>query len=222
MSIGDYRKLFEQPVEYWLDNTFEYAGNHNYSIGFRFMTYLHEVYGDYGKWVPAFEEKYPSQEIGTSPVEQRIEILKSVYGENVFDNFYPWLQENLERFDETQYYTAIQDLTGAEELNWYPQFTAIDSTARIERLKYKDLLIHLDSLRKYVGEYKGFNGNDLQLIASEPVEVILYDADGTETTTVAGQENSALPLDGVVSFRLVGEGQLEWLEIVGDFRQLYQ
>ena len=224
MLIHNYDALFAQPVEYWLENTFEYSGNQNYSIGFRFMAYLHEVYGDYSKWIPAFETKYNSNihitDTGTSPVEQRVEVLKSVYGEDVFDNFYPWLKENLDRFDEGICDSAVYDLTGAEEISWYPKFTAIESTAKMERLQYKDLLIHIEPLRKYVREYKGFSGNDLQLETSEPVKVTLYYADGTSAAAETGVGDSALPMDGVTAIQLVGEGQLEWLEIVGDFRVL--
>lgn len=220
MAINDYSKLYEQPVEYWLDNTFEYASNLNYTVGFRFMAYLHHVYGDYGKWVPAFEEAYKFREHPEAgyeaPVQWRIEVLKSVYGEDVFDHFYPWLQENTAMF-EAGLEADVRDLSGAEELNWYPRFTAINSTARMEQIKYKDLRIQLDPMRKYVEEYKGQKMGDALLATSEPVEVVLYYADGTEATAVAGQENSELPLDGAVAFRLVGEGQLEWIEIVGDF-----
>ena len=55
-TIYDYEALYAEPLEYWLENTFEYSANANYSIGFRFMAYLHQVYGDYTRWITAFAD----------------------------------------------------------------------------------------------------------------------------------------------------------------------
>ena len=245
LHIYDYDALFAQPIEYWLENTFTYAFNKNYAVGFRFMAYLHQVYGDYAQWIPKLEEKHPfykTNEKKTS--EWCIEAIKSVYGRDVFDNFYPWLQENLDQFDEGQAYSSFRDLTGVEEISWYPNFQNLESTAILGRVRYQDLLIRLEPMRKYVKDYKGFSGEDFLLVTSEPVEVILHYADGTTKTVMTNSEalqspvevygsyeglqafqtqtvDSGLSLDGVSAIELVGEGQLDWLEIVGDFRVLF-
>lgn len=248
MWIDDYDKLFERPIEYWFENTFEYAGNANYAVGFRFMAYLHEMYGDYGKWIPAFEQqycyKYSTVGSNTSTVERQIEVLKATYGEDVLDNFYPWLKENLERFEPDIHYLHVRDLTSAGEINWYPGFNAHESVAEIDNLKYKDLYIDLEPMRKYLSEYKQHDSSDLLLVTSEPVEVSLHRADGTCTTVMTNSQkleepitiaqwsrecawsylytttDMVLPLDGISYIKLVGEGELELMQIIGDFRAL--
>jgi len=130
VEIYDYGKLYEQPLEYWFENSFEYSGNGNYAVGFRFMNYLHDVYGDYSKWICAFEEMYSFRQRNgysdQSSVEQQIEVLKTAYGADVLDGFYPWLKENLARFDPAEFSTGYTDRTAVEKINLYPVFTRLN------------------------------------------------------------------------------------------------
>ena len=248
VDIYDYEKLFEQPIEYWFENTFEYSGNSNYAVGFRLMAYLQAVYGDYSKWITEFENthcfKTSSNGSDLSQVQQQIEVLKATYGEDVLDNFYPWLKENLDKFVPK---ADWRDLTDQQELafNWYPELNAIESVARIEKLEYNDLYLNIESVRKYLGEYKQQDVSDLMLVTSEPVQIELYRADGTYTTVMSNSQKAQqpieimkwneeqqaygyafaegmLPLENVSYIKLVGEGKIELIEIVGGFRVLFK
>jgi len=248
MEIWDYEKLFEHPIEYWFENTFEHSGNTDYAVGFRLMAYLHAVYGDYSKWITEFENRHCFKTFSAgsdvSEVQLQIEVLKATYGEDVLDNFYPWLKENLERFVPT---TGWKNLAGQHPvaLNWYPAFNAIESVAKIQKLQYSDLYLNIESVRKYLREYKQQDVSDLVLVTSEPVQVELYWADGTYSTVMTNSQKAEAPietmrwdddqqgyvyvttdevlsLEGVSYIKLVGEGKLEMMEIAGDFRVLFK
>ena len=222
MSIYEYDKLFEHPLEYWFENTFEYSGNANYAIGFRFMAYLHEVYGDYSKWITAFEETYSygtyAHGNSNSSAARQIEVLKATYGADVLDNFYPWLQSHLEQFDEMLYYTTYRDMTSVNGINLYPVYNAFEARVSLTTFTYSDLYINLETVRKYVGEYKGDDLSNLSLVASGPVEVNLYQADGSYTT-VTTEAFTAVSLEGIRYIKLVGTGTMNRLEISGSFTQ---
>ena len=218
MQIYDYDKLYEQPLEYWFKNTFEYSGNANYVIGFRFMAYLQEVYGNYTGWITKFEEMYPytSNRTGTNEasVSRQIEVLKATYGEDVLDNFYPWLKENQARFDpspDIQY----SDMTTANGVNLYPTCNYIETRARMVNFIYSDLYINLETVRTYLADYKQLDISGLTLFTSQPVTVNLYQADGSFTTVTT---DSDISLEGISYIKLVGTGTLNLLEIKGPFR----
>lgn len=235
MQIFDYKKLYEQPLEYWFENTLQEALNGNYAVGFRFMAYLHEVYGDYSKWITAFEDTYDFRTTATvsnsdeSSVDQQIKVLKATYGEDVLDGFYPWLKENQSRFSGVVHQSDLTDRTGIEGVSWYPAYDAVQSAAKLERIKYNDLYINIDALRTYIGTYKQEETSDLVLRTSLPVEVRLYQADGTYRTAMSNSEElmivrglkktkgMALSLENVSYIKLVGEGSLYTIEVCGSF-----
>ena len=215
MHIADYGKLYEQPLEYWFDHTFEYSGNANYSIGFRFMWYLDEIYGDYSKWVTEMEAMYPFSVYGTnlldSTVDMQLDVLKKTYGEDVLDNFYPWLKQNEALFD-SDWDTAYWDLSGADAINWYPNFNAGESVVRLQLIQYQDLYVNLETARTYLKDYKGMDISQLTLVNPDKVTINLYKADGSYTT-VSGQ--SQISLDGISYIKLVGSGKISELSVVG-------
>ena len=219
MRIDNYNALYAQPLEYWFENRFEYARNANYSIGFRFMTYLDAVYGDYSKWITEFEKTYNYREYRNegngdqSSVERQFEVLKAIYGDNVLDDFYPWLKEHEEQF-KVNYENGSADLRGAESTNWYPDFDAIGVDAEILNLKYQDLYINIVPFRKYLTEYKGFASDDLKLVLSDAAMVYLYREDGSYTAVCTDEP---IDLSGIAYIKLVGEGELRWLKIDGSF-----
>ncbi len=205
-------KLYEYPVEHWFDNTFEYAFNRNYAIGFRFMAYLDAVYGDYSGWMLTYNELYPYDrtiDSDMSTTEQQIAVLKATYGEDVLDGFYPWLMENaaLFTYDRQEKY----DVSGAESINWYPEFHAVGSRVYYFNLEYRDLYINLETAKTYLSEYKGCDISNIKLTASQEVSVNLYRADGSYTSILLTEPVS---LEGISYIKLVGEGFLENLEIV--------
>ena len=217
--VGDEDKLYEHPIEYWFSNTFEYAGNKDYAVGFRLMWYLDDVYGDYGKWVTEFEKLYCFREAGpgsdVSPVEWQIAALKSAYGEDVLDGFYPWLKENIDLFEvdfDNKY--GESDLSGIDKINLYPAFSIVTPDAVMHNFKYNDLYINIETVRGYLSEYKELDVSKLSLKAEgdkAPV-VNLYDAQGNY---ISISLDKPVSLEGVSYIKLVGEGTLRSLEITG-------
>lgn len=225
MEIYDYEKLYEQPLEYWFENTFEYSANQNYTVGFRFMSYLQDVYGDYSKWIVTFEQMYSFRQKDIiedqSSVQRQIEVLKAAYGSDVLEGFYPWLKEHTDLFEASLHWDGFVDRTVAEKMNLYPVFNALESRAKLERFAYNDLYINLEPLRKYIGEYKQCDTAELMLVTSEPVEVRLYQPDGTFTTVMSDSQNG-IPMEGISYIKLVGNHQLYRIEIIGDFRVIWE
>lgn len=210
-----YEELYEQPIEYWFENSYEYAGNGNYAVGFRFMAYLHDVYGDYTDWIVNFEKEYPfknkNQIDDESALEQRITILKQTYGEDVLDNFYSWLKEHVNDFEEQE--RKMIDISDLQEINIYPRYDAIQQKLFLDYIKYNNLYINLEPAKKYIEEYKGMDASKLVLWMPEKMEVHLYHTDGrcTQTTT----DGNSISLEGISGVKLVGEGTVERLEISG-------
>lgn len=214
MVIHDYRKLYQKPMDYWFENEFTYAGNGSYAVGFRFMAYLQDVYGDYARWITEFEKTYSfatrNQISDVATAQQTIEVLKATYSEDVLDNFYPWLKAHEKDFEADQ--KAILDLTGVKELDLYPAFYAKVSPTILERFQYQDLTIHLEPARDYLRDYKHVDISDARIRASALVSVELIDRDGNVT---AMELTEPVPLEGVSSIRLVGSGTLDYLMIIG-------
>ena len=213
LNISDYDTVYRQPLESWLQRKY---GDENYTIGFRFMAYLHDVYGDYTRWIAAYESAYPYLEktgySDVAPQDQEIAVLKAVYGEDVLDGFYPWLKEHEASFAPVL--PSPTDLQRVSCANWYPIFGMQDSMAEITGLSYQDLYLNLSAMRKYLAEYKGLNGDDLSLLVSEAVQVYLYRADGSYTAVCT---TDPIDLDGIVYIKLVGAGQLDYIRIDGSF-----
>lgn len=224
-----YDVLFDKPLEYWLENSFEDGWNGNYSIGFRFAAYLHEVYGSYTKWVTEFENMYgfrnSSSYVKNSTVEQQLEVLKAAYGEDVLDGFYPWLKKNLKRFEYDD--KSFSDLTNTKGINLYPHFNGIESRVRVSNIAYEDLYINLETVRDYVEDYKKLDTSPLTLIFGDnwyapdkdtkpPIQINLYRADGSYTTVVDGMEDE-FSLEGISYIKLVGSGTLSFLYVNGPF-----
>lgn len=207
--------LYKQPIEYWLNHPFEDGGNGNYSIGFRLMAYLQDVYGDYSSWIANFDKQYSfkdrEQTDNVSPVEHRIAILKQTYGEDVLDNFYPWLKAHEDYF-EVDYFKVI-DRSGLQNMNLYPRYNSFEERMVLEDIKYKDLYINLEPARKYIGEYKGRDISKLVLESLYPLAVNLYKADGSFTQITI--EDEPVSLEDITGIQLVGEGTLKRLEISG-------
>lgn len=212
LTVDDYSKLYEQPIEYWFENDFEYAMNNNYAVGFRFMWYLDEVYGDYSKWITEFEKTYCFREIAPfsdqAPTEHITLVLKTTYGDDVLDNFYPWLKQNESLF--VGEYTPYADLSGAEGINLYPIFDAIDTATEIDNFGYEDLYINIETVRSYLA-YKSIDSSGLVLKLSSDATVRLYYTDGSYLT----QTGDSFSLDDVSYIKLVGKGSLECLSVEG-------
>ena len=229
-EITDYDKLYEQTMEYWMDNTFEYSSNNNYSIGFRFMWYLDCTYGDYTKWITAYEESrpyfdyyaYSNGSTSTLSTEEQIAVFKSVYGETVFEDFYEWLKKNEALFAVA---SLTIDMTEADYLNIYPEDIWFDDYFRFKAtssscntIVYNDLYIGLDAGKAYLTDYMHLNADTLYLTTNGSVELWLYDAKGVLLSVSKTDKNShfkKIDVSNVSFVKLAGNGTLNKFEING-------
>lgn len=216
-GIENYDELYKYPMEHWVENTFEYAGNGNYAIGFHFMWYLDEVYGDYTKWIFEYEKANPyylsnavSNELAP---EEQIKAFYTAYGEDVFEKFYAWVKDNRERFQMGH----VVDLSNAGKLQLYPlcEYSGIYYNTVFE-FRYQDLMVGIDEGREYLKEYKGKNTQHMVLNVDNGVVLELYDAEG-KLMRVEGpiQSNQPVVLEGVSSLKLVGNGTLTQFTVTG-------
>lgn len=221
MYIDDHTDIYEHSMEYWIDNTFEDAGNQNYTIGFRLAWFLDETFGDYTKWIYVLEESYPYHKNNTGsnalPKEKILEAFYMAYGESVFDDFYAWLKLNEEPINN-EYFNI--DLRGANKMTVYPKVywfgteykPSVTRHGYMYGVQYRDLYIGLDTGRQYLTEYKGRNTDNLVLALNEGVTVQLYNKNGEIIGTATGEN---IDLTGVSFVKLVGEGLLINFEITG-------
>ncbi len=216
-SDSGYEHLYSQPLSYWYENEFTYAGNVNYTIGFRLMRYLDDVYGEYSSWITEYEKKNPQYVHDSNILElsEIVQILPDTYGEDVEDNFYPWLKENRSFFDIT-YPSVVTDRRKLEYTNIYPNYWAWYESTVFTGFKYKDVYINIDELRKYITEYKGDELHDFRFtcITSEPATIKLYDSNGNliSKQSATSKEITCL-LDGVGFIQFVGEGTITSFEV---------
>ncbi len=221
MWVSDTSKIYEHSMEHWIDNTFEYSGNGNYTIGFRLAWFLDETYGDYTKWIFALEESYPFSDNSTNtdqlPKEKILEAFYLAYGENVFDDFYAWLKNNAERTND-EHFTI--DLRGADKIAIYPKVYLIATEYKLSLTKfsrehgvlYSDLYISLEPGNHYLTEYKGRTYETLTLAVNDGVTVKLFDENGEYMRTASGE---SIDVTGVSVVKLEGEGKLIKFEITG-------
>ena len=224
MDIPDPSTVYTQSIEYWMENgfPFEYSGNGSYSLGFRFMAYLEEVYGDYSDWLV---QSANVSCVGCEyPVEDQIKILKAVYGEDVLDGFYPWLQKNEDRFAVDYFATSLYDMTGVDAINLYPFFYSWECPSRLTmsplNVKHDDMYINMQEYKNYLSEYKNRSIDDLELSIAWSEGgccVELFDINGVsigERTCDAG-EILSIDLDDVSFILLKGKGTIYDFSVTG-------
>ncbi len=220
MSISDPSSVYTESIEYWMENGFpiEYSGNGSYSVGFRFMAYLDNVYGNFSSWIDLCN----NAETGFDhllTVEQEVEILKAAYGDDVFDNFYPWLKKNEHLFEYYITDSPDYDLTKADYVELYPFFMGFDCATTLVNgayISYDNLTVNLLETRKYLSEYKNRDLSSLKLrfIWGDGEQTIeLFDLKGNSMGTVT--EESEIPLKDVGKIVFVGKGTVRNVEIVG-------
>lgn len=116
-SLDDLSAIYDQDMDYWMDRgciiDFSYSWP-SYVYGRLFFLYLEDVYGNVNAFLPInaripfkvtlsdFEEDAPRRKY--IDIEPYKKLMMFVYGDDVFDNFYPWLREHEELFE--QYYVS--------------------------------------------------------------------------------------------------------------------
>jgi hypothetical protein len=208
--------IYSQTIEYWMQNKKEALNisfNGGYAIGFRFMSYLEDVYGDYTRWIQYYENQKPyrlhknnGQEV---PINNQLNLIKEVYGENVYDGFYKWLKNNEYRFEDVWTDNGdAYDLSKLDKTYIYPSFTYSTNTismTKFFKFKYNDLYVDIDETRNYLENYKNKDASNLKLKLEKAVKVELYDVNGNLLEAELDDEFS---LAGVSYIKLVGENTL--------------
>lgn len=215
-------EIYSQPMEYWIENGYPLAGNGLYCVGLMFLEYLHDTKGDFTSWIPArdelgyFEGTLTENEDGTSFYEDgftpqmQIDLVKSVYGDDIFDNCYDWLREHESEFILDYYWldSIIWDLTGISEFDLYPEFNAIENNVDLlvldAPIKYNDLTINIATVRFYLEKYKGYETSQIILNTNEECQLELYDENGELIRSCTGGQG--ISLENVYSIKLAGEG----------------
>ncbi len=215
-SIPIDEDLYSQSIETWLKKDFEYDtfANNAYAIGYRFLEYLKDCYGDPFKWIAASS----GQEALVS-AETTIATLKSCYGNTALSKFYTWMKQHEKDFEvDGSVYTPntgeVREMSGFAPISFYPRFLSSYNEAPVSYLsfRYKDLYINLEEVKRYLSEYKGRNVDNCYLSLSHPATVLLYDKQGKVLDAVNDQK---IPVKGVSYIKLVGSGYMGCMHLDG-------
>ena len=204
--------LYSQTIEYWIENPKEASSisfNSAYAVGFRLMSYLDDVYGNYSNWIKYYEtvnpyhkNKYVDQEV---TLTNQLKAMKVTYGDNVLNNFYSWVKVNESKFARQD--SSIYDLSALEEVIIYPEFNAVGDTTTLSDyvFKYNNLLINIEEARNYLKYYKNRDVSNLKLKLQTSKQVALYNEN---KELILNEVDDEFLLDGVSYIKLVGEGTL--------------
>jgi len=223
MRISDegYEYLYSKPLSYWYKNGFPsiYAGNVDYTVGFRLMRYLELVYGDFSLWITKYQEKnpYDHNESNILDISEVLKVLPDAYGEDVETNFYSWLKENRSFFD-ISISSIITDRTKLEYTNIYPSYWYNLDKSVFNGFKYKDISLNIAEFCRYITEYKDDELQNFRLECTtlEPVTIKFYDFDGNLISVQSSESNNnTYSLDGVGYIKFVGEGTITEFNILG-------
>ncbi len=169
--------FFSEDIEHWLTTSLRNygfgTGSGNYAVGRAFMIYLNEKYGNPYGWIKSYRSPGFVSEKCTE--EAVLQYVHTVYGDGVFDGFYPWLKENKGRF--TFLGESAFDLSGLSMVTVYPDFEQKGKSFKLGLGSFicNDLCIDLTEARRYLIDYKKKDISDLKLVLSQTTTVQLYD-----------------------------------------------
>lgn len=207
---GGLQELMEKPMDHWIEHPDSLwdviIGNGPSSVGFYFMMYLDEVYGDYCGWIPAYGQNYPCYYGNeTRDIPNQIQNMKDVYGEDVFEGFYPWLEEKL-----NSSFVVWTDYSWRKQYVFYPLFAVYGYEPVMFSGTYEDMCISLAEYRNYMAEFKGYALDTLTLVNDAEAQVALYGPEGeflmvTKGTPTA-QGEYRICLEDVSYIKYIGTG----------------
>ena len=217
MNIGSMeRSIYDSDIYTWFSkNAGDFQGNDAYTYGYCLMSYLKSNYGNCTAWITRLDDAGKDRPDANNPVSvaQIKQVFTEVYGANCLDNFYSWLRNNEKNILKSG--GTVYDVTDMEPISIYPHFCWLycegTELAPFE-VKYKNLCVNVEELRNYLTNYKNRNVDNLKLALSHDATIQLFDQSGMLIGQVRGKSAS---LAGVSYFRLVGQGELEFLEIYG-------
>lgn len=213
---GGLDALCQNPMDHWIQNPNSLweviIGNGSSSVGFFFMMYLDKVYGDYCGWIPAYAQNYRCYYGNTTVnIDDQIQVMLDVYGEGVFEGFYPWLKEKLRSSG-----SYGLDYSWRKQYVYYPFFTNAGYESMLFDGKYDDMCVSLAEYRNYMTEFKGYSLDTLTLVNDRGVLVTLYDQNGHFIMATRGdrtaQDEYRIYLENVYYIQFVGKGSV-WAEL---------
>ena len=217
MNIGSMeRSIYNCTISEWFSKTAEaFQGNDAYTYGYCFLSYLKSAYGNPTAWITYLDDAGKDRPDINAPlsVDQTKQVFQEVYGANCLDNFYGWLRNNEKNLLKPG--GTVYDITDMEPISIYPHFTWLncESTELAPfKVKYKNLCVDVEELRNYLTNYKNRNADNLNLALSHNATIQLFDQSGM---LVGQEQGKTASLAGVSYFRLVGQGELDFLEIYG-------
>lgn len=203
--------IYDKNIQYWIENsskTYDFSLNGPYALGFRFMSYLDRVYGNYKDWLSYYEEIkqfYTTSHLNqTVNIDNQFKAMTETYGNDVFDGFYDWLKLNQKLFKEPRK-DFVYDMSSMEYAYIYPFFyfsgneTCLSNAANF---KYKDLYVGIEQAKYYLKEYKKKDISNLKLVLSTSALVELYDSNNN---LIERSEKREFDLNNVCYIKLVGE-----------------
>lgn len=210
--------IYSKTIEYWIEHpeeALEISPNGAYAVGFRFMSYLDNIYEDYSAWTHYYEQKNPYYLNGgytsqRTSLQEQYNAMEHTYGEAVLDGFYGWLKINEEILfaDPLNENNNLYDMTTLEYSYIYPYFYYSGnriSMTKFYKFSYNNLYVGIDETRNYLQNYKNKDVSNLRLKLEHEVEVELYDSNNSLIETKIDDEFSLI---GVSYIKLVGEGTL--------------
>ena len=213
--------VYDKNIQYWIENaseTYDFAFNGPYAIGFRLMSYLDRSYGNYKEWLNYYEKNdqfYKNTHRNqTISINDQFKAMTETYGNDVFDKFYDWLKLNQSLFNELRK-EFVYDMSNLQYAYIYPFFYFSNNVTRMtntENFKYKDLYVGIDEAKYYLKEYKKKDISNLKLVLSTSTLVELYDSDNN---LIERSEKSEFDLNNVCYIKLVGE------KILGNANGIY-
>ena len=217
MNIGSMeRSIYNCTISEWFSKTADgFQGNDAYTYGYCFLSYLKSAYGNPTAWITYLDDAGKDRPDMNAPlsVDQVKQVFQEIYGANCLDNFYGWLRNNEKNLLKPG--GTVYDITDMEPISIYPHFCWLNcegTELAPFKVKYKNLCVDVEELRNYLTNYKHRNADNLKLALSHDATIQLFDRNGMLVGQVRGK---AASLVGVSYFRLVGQGELDFLEING-------
>ncbi len=229
-SVYD-EELPTQDIQYWFETMRNVGHNHApYVFGDRLMRYLKEEYGQYTAWISFIPERDGG--LIQPSAQEEIAIFEAAYGNRVFEDFYAWDEKYTAeigfRGAYSPYSTATYDLSELDHVVIYPRYANMRNAVPGENVTslgvrysftYQDLYINIDETVRYLRDFKGENIDDLMLSLSDAALVYVFDMEGNFLRAVYAKQ---IPLQDVGYIKLVGDGYMGCLEIVGYYPESEQ
>lgn len=200
--------LKDKPLSYWFLNAPPevVTGNGFHALGFHFFEYLESI-GGYTKWIDSYIHADHSP-------EEMISFLTSVYGVDIEEGFYKWLDGMYGR------YNLSPNIPEASQITLYPHSDVLGMRTSFPAYDLewscKDLTINLLEAKKYLVDFKKEKAENLYLAIpklNDGAYAYIYDESGEYLRTVTSSED--IPLDNIGFVRIFDASVILQVSIKG-------